>query len=336
VQTPFPTITLQNWSEVKLEGNGLKNTRNKFIYLSNFWDSGQNYLGVADTTMDLLINILDPIAEKYSYPINVSSVFREEKGLISQTKDVLNRKYGSQQNKLVNLQILHGQFNHSRPRDGFINIWYTGENLRPPLDQEWDIYLSFDSEKIDPRNLYLPFWVTRLGSNVEDAQHTVDLMCNERLGSGFPDKFASLVASNPERIRMGFVNFLEKEAKVDVYGKLGAPIRDKFECISNYKFNLAFENDLYPGYVTEKVFDAWKSRSIPVWRGLDSENYLNENAFLNATNSSFNEILHSMREVSNDVELFNNYIKQPLLQRRYDIYELRKKIETLIDFKMSN
>ena len=256
--------------------------------------------------------------------------------MIYQTKEVLKRKFVGEKNDLVSLQILHGQYNYSRPRDGFINIWYTSENVRPPLDQNWDIYLSFDSDNIDCRNLYLPFWVTRLGGSIELAQQAVDSMCNKRSASEVPSKFASLVASNPERIRMGFVNFLKKEAEIDVYGKLGVSIRDKSECISNYKFNLAFENDLYPGYVTEKVFDAWKSRSIPVWRGLDAENYLNKNAFLNATKSSFSEILHSMVEISNNLDHFNHYVTEPLLERRFDIHELRSKIDMLIDFKMSN
>ena len=321
---------------MKLEVDGLTRTKNNLIYLSNFWESDQNYVGVTDTTKNFLIDILVPIAKKYGQPINVSSVVHEPKRLIHQTKEVFKRKFFTPKNNLTNLQILHGQLNPSRPREGFINIWYTAENIRPPLSQDWDVFLSFDTDEIDPRNLYLPFWVTRLGATVRESQHWVDIMCSERPASDFPDKFASLVASNPERIRMGFVDFLKKNSEIDIYGQLGVSIRDKSECISDYKFNLAFENDLYPGYVTEKVFDAWKSRSIPIWRGLDSQHYLNEKAFLNATNISFNDIFRRMIDISNNLDLFNQFTTQPILQRRYDIGELRRMIDLRVALKFSN
>ncbi len=48
-------------------------------------------------------------------------------------------------------------------------------------------------------------------------------------------------------------------------------VENKSETISNYKFCFSYENtDDYPGYVTEKVFDAWIAGCIPVYWG-DSE-----------------------------------------------------------------
>lgn len=41
----------------------------------------------------------------------------------------------------------------------------------------------------------------------------------------------------------------------------------KREVISNYMFNLAFENSLEPGYVTEKPFDALLSGTVPIYLG---------------------------------------------------------------------
>lgn len=41
----------------------------------------------------------------------------------------------------------------------------------------------------------------------------------------------------------------------------------KREVISNYMFNLAFENSLEPGYVTEKPFDAMLSGTVPIYLG---------------------------------------------------------------------
>lgn len=45
-------------------------------------------------------------------------------------------------------------------------------------------------------------------------------------------------------------------------------VENKLETISNYKFCFSYENtDNCPGYVTEKVFDAWMAGCIPIYRG---------------------------------------------------------------------
>lgn len=55
-----------------------------------------------------------------------------------------------------------------------------------------------------------------------------------------------------------------------LYGK-GWPNRlecdNKIDTIAKYKFNLCYENGSYPGYVTEKIFDAMVAGTIPVYLG---------------------------------------------------------------------
>jgi hypothetical protein len=309
------------------ELSGLERTLNSKIFLSNFWGRFQNGIISSDTSKQLLVNLFEPIASKYAMPIHISSVFRPPVSLLEKSVEKFSRSLFQDKNSLENLQIKHGQFNFSKPRKGFINVWYTGENIRPPLGQDWDIYLSFDSHLIDKRNFYLPFWLTGLENTVSKAQEAVDLMCLERSSKQMPSKYTSLVASNPENIRMAFVNFLKLESKIDVYGKLGTPIENKSECITEYKFNLTFENDLYPGYVTEKIFDAWLNRTIPIWRGLESEEYLNKGAFIDATNLSFPKVCEVMEEIANNVEIYDSYVKSPILKRRFDFHELINKID---------
>ena len=41
---------------------------------------------------------------------------------------------------------------------GKYNIWYTGENQRPPYGN-WDAYLSFDTKFAKEKNFYLPLWL---------------------------------------------------------------------------------------------------------------------------------------------------------------------------------
>ena len=44
-------------------------------------------------------------------------------------------------------------------------------------------------------------------------------------------------------------------------------LKSKQQAISKYLFYLAFENSVEPGYVTEKVFDALKAGTVPIYLG---------------------------------------------------------------------
>ena len=316
------------------ESSYLEKTVNSNIFLSHFWDQNKNGKISSYKSKNLLVDFFGPISLKYQKPIHISSVFRKPANLVEKTTSKLSKIVLRNANSFENLQIRHGHFNFSKPREGFINIWYTGENQRPPLEQDWDIFLSFDSHVIDKRNFYFPFWLTGLEDSVLKAQASIDAMCMERESKQMPSKYASLVASNPERIRMAFVSFLKLEAEIDIYGRLGTEVKNKDSCIAEYKFNLAFENDLYPGYVTEKIFDAWLNRTIPIWRGLDSEGYLNKEAFVDATNLSFPNILAKMKEISANIEIYDSYIAAPILKRRFDFGELIHRIDNQLELNM--
>jgi len=61
-------------------------------------------------------------------------------------------------------------------------------------------------------------------------------------------------------------------------------IKNKHEVISAYKFNICIENLAYPGYVTEKIFDAFIASTIPVYFGApDIYNFIPINAFIDAS-----------------------------------------------------
>lgn len=44
-------------------------------------------------------------------------------------------------------------------------------------------------------------------------------------------------------------------------------INDKLETLSKYRFSLCFENCVFPGYITEKIFDSFFAGCIPVYYG---------------------------------------------------------------------
>jgi len=70
------------------------------------------------------------------------------------------------------------------------------------------------------------------------------------------------------------------------------PCDDKHELISRYKFNIAYENTAYPGYITEKVIDAIVAGSVPVYFGApDIAKQLPAEAFIDAREFSSPEAI---------------------------------------------
>jgi hypothetical protein len=207
-----------------------------------------------------------------------------------------------------------------------LNVWYTPENFRPPLQESFDIFLSHDLDCYDGRNLYLPIWATRLGVTVKNSileQEKLLLMrntvTNERKG-------VCAVISNPEPIRMAFLKELQKHTPVDIYGAFATPLKDKKTVMSQYRINICFENDEFPGYVTEKSIEAWKYGCIPVWRGLDSGGYLNNSALVNVTNLGFQESIKQIIAILNNADQFEEISSRPILTKPYDFFNLRNKI----------
>ena len=54
------------------------------------------------------------------------------------------------------------------------------------------------------------------------------------------------------------------------------------EIINQYKFVLCFENSIAEGYITEKIFNVFFSRSIPIYYGpIETDEYFNNDSFFN-------------------------------------------------------
>lgn len=188
-------------------------------------------------------------------------------------------------------------------------VWFTGENVRPPTGP-WSGYFSFDLDDLGGRNVYLPFWFECIGLL---SRPTVafagepgnwETLLNERptLQDG-REKFMCTFIGNPTSMRSQAIAAMSRIGRVDVYGKAsGVPVKDKHEVAKDYQFVLCFENDLYPGYVTEKPFDAWSTGAIPVWWGCDPAGYLNARALLN---------LHSLGSMDRLVQMVKQLTLSP-------------------------
>ena len=168
-------------------------------------------------------------------------------------------------------------------------IWYTDENIRPPIHPMIDKYLSFDFEPASKRNLYFPSWRRLIGVkggyfSREGISSSAGELTRYRTQK-FRDKSgtACVFISNPESWRMHLVESVSKFIETDKFGRaFGRPVAKKSEVANNYRFILCFENDLYPGYVTEKLLDAYLMGAVPIYNGiLGYDSHINRRCFLN-------------------------------------------------------
>jgi hypothetical protein len=138
-----------------------------------------------------------------------------------------------------------------------------------------------------------------------------------------PEKnaFAVSFINNPEQLRLRAINKLNSISKVDVFGRsVGNYVANKIEASSPYWFSVCFENDLYPGYVTEKVLEAWIAKTIPIYWGDDASGILNPDAVINL--KDFKNLQEMAQHVSNlyqDESEMLRMICQPLVKKEFSL-----------------
>jgi hypothetical protein len=206
------------------------------------------------------------------------------------------------------------------------HIWFTAENVRPPVGT-WDGYLSYDTDPLDGRNAYLPLWWHSVGllgepsSMFTSGMPPWEQLLQGRDPGGPRAKFVCTFINNPEPMRLHAVEALNAVGPVDVYGRaVGKPVPDKARVARDYRFVLCFENDIYPGYVTEKPFDAWATGAVPLWRGSDPAGYLNPEAMINAADyASLDDFAKGVADLDATAGAWRATAAQPLLTRRPDL-----------------
>jgi len=215
-------------------------------------------------------------------------------------------------------------------------IFYIGENLRPNFSR-CRFALSFDLDDWGGRNFYLPLWYARLqwpglvlkrqgdqGLHGHEPLIPVGVLSAGRSAEGLganersaPRKFCAMVASAAESFRINAWLFLSAYKQVEGFGMLfGNPLnRSKASVLGDYKFCLCPENGLHPGYVTEKLFDAYAAGCVPLYYGDISGNPgINQRAFINYVESqSIERFLERVVAADNDPALYRDYFVQPLL-----------------------
>ncbi|MCX6155516.1 MAG: glycosyltransferase family 10 [Candidatus Kapabacteria bacterium] len=185
-----------------------------------------------------------------------------------------------------------------------------GENARPDFNI-CDYSLNFDYSD-DPRSFRFPLYTLFGDPELITVQRDPQKILSEKT------QFCNFVYSNPgSKLRVNFFKRLSQYKKIDSAGNylnnVGTPVKDKLEFIKKYKFTIAFENESQPGYTTEKIFDAFRAQSLPIYwgnelvdRDFNSEAFLNYYAFPNE-----DALIERIIEIDNNDALYLDYISKP-------------------------
>ena len=204
-------------------------------------------------------------------------------------------------------------------------VFFSGEPYGCRDDADYN--LTFDDNNV--RNTRFPLWLA----------YTNDYLLHESLrrkNGELPnvpnkEKFCSFIASGPglTNNRKEFVEKLSRYKKVDCGGNylnnigasipLGTNCSGKVEHNNKYKFAVAFESTNYPGYVTEKICDVYKSNCIPIYWGTNEVvRDFNPSTFINANDfDGFDKLIEHIIKVDNDCELYASYFREPVFSNKW-------------------
>jgi hypothetical protein len=230
---------------------------------------------------------------------------------------------------------------HKKYTDSKQIIFYTGENIRPNFSS-YHKSISFDMID-DDRNIRIPLWYFYIDwFDVKTYGNPsylipVDYLYGENeFTNKKKDKFCCTVFSAPHQDRFQIMSLLNTYKQVDGFGKVHTNRipdgeRYKMDIISDYKFNICFDNSIYPGYFTEKLLHAKISGAVPIYRSHESMSYdFNPECCVNANNMQPLELLEKIIEIDNDQILYKKYLDQPLFSEKIDIYKTIEKINKIL------
>ena len=121
--------------------------------------------------------------------------------------------------------------------------------------------------------------------------------------------------------RKSLIAEIKKQFHIDGFGKaFDYKIKNhnestfvKKEILTNYFANFCPENTLYPGWYTEKVPDAFLSKSLPItWADQNIKNDFNSKAFINLNDFDDTQLSNLLENIKDD-NFLNQFSKEPLL-----------------------
>ena len=293
-------------SDIQNDNNNNNNfivspSQNKELLTVSFCDWWQNEYcgGIFDTNNNFFINLLREHGDNYEIKI-----------------------VNQNENPDILFYSIFGN-SHIHHKAGR-KVFFSGEPYGQRENADFNI--TFDTNSYT--NTRLPLWLCYFSNSLLDEskkrKNNTNVIPNR-------EKFCSFVATGPglANNRQVFVEKLSKYKQVDCGGSflnnigynvpLGLNCSGKIEHNNNYKFAMAFESTVYPGYVTEKICDVFKSNCIPIyWGHPDVVKDFNPSSFINANDfTNFDDLVEYIIKVDTDEQLYKSFFKSPILSPKW-------------------
>lgn len=173
----------------------------------------------------------------------------------------------------------------------------------------------------DPRHIRFPFYVWGSEATTDDLTkkpgESQSIINQNR-------KFCATVISNGNLKRAGErIRFFKKLHSIkeiasggrfmNNVGNIGLGGQAKHKFISQYKFNLCYENKSLPGYTTEKLTEAMWARCIPIYWGNErvGEEFNKKSFLYHGDYSSDEEFIERILEVDRNLHLYQSILEEP-------------------------
>jgi hypothetical protein len=155
-----------------------------------------------------------------------------------------------------------------------LRVWWTGEAM-DPKGQVFDLHFGFAPRTIlgPERWARLPYWVTVIDWWNAGTPYSIDRLLAPRKFAPRP-RFCNFIFRNTPSIRTEFFLRLDELRPVDSVGEVlnnrgwrAQGRKGKLAVLGESTFTVAFENEIAPGYVTEKLVEPLLAGSIPIYWG---------------------------------------------------------------------
>lgn len=211
------------------------------------------------------------------------------------------------------------------PDGDFVRVFITGENVEPAMDR-CDFAISFSTQIDHPNHLSLPLWVydiRRWGFTPESLikRKDTDWECV----AATKTHFCNFVYSHPVVFRNSIFRAVTKYRRADAAGRCENNMNGwvvpndflgKIAFIQPYKFTLAVENSIWPGYVTEKLVQPMLVNSIPIYVGdpLVGHSFNRDSIVDYTCFGSMRQMVEFVRQVDNDQALYLKMLAAPFFK----------------------
>jgi len=242
--------------------------------------------------------------------------------------------------------IIFGPYGNDIPVKGnYIRIGYFCENIIPDFSIcEWAFGVSREEEIKKPNYKRIQWH----GINPWRLVKANDIDYEKIAAS--KTKFCNFLYSKRIPHRESFFTQLSKYKKVDAPGNSmnnmpgvdnlynGDKWEIKKQFLSAYKFTIAFENDIFPGYQTEKLYDAMMAGSIPIYFGdpfvseiFNTKSFINADEYLSQKNRQLSQKLGKLGQMDFE-DIRPAFLKSPVNKVKRKIKSHLRDLKTILQF----